>query len=313
MCASVAPGNLVLGIGDDAAAWRPSRSNLSVITTDALIEDVHFTQTGMSAREVGHRALAANLSDIAAMGARPVLATIALGLGAHPNLAWIYEFYEGLTTLAQRYGCAIAGGDITRSPTITIAITVTGEVRASNMKRRSGARAGDIVALSGPLGASRAGLGIVRDHPEFLTHDEYAPLVAHFRTPEPRLHEGAWFAASRNVHALMDSSDGLATDLARMCAASSCGARVDTVAVAPLARAYALALGEDPESYALSGGEDFELIAAIDARAFRYLAGRYRQRFGRELIAVGAFTEGSGVRFANGAAIASSGWDHLRG
>lgn len=312
MCATAAPRNVVLGIGDDAAVWRPSRSNLSVITTDALVEDIHFTLTGMSAEDVGHRALAANLSDIAAMGARPVLATIALGVNARSDEAWIRGCYAGMIALAARAGCAIAGGDITRSPVISLAITVVGEVRSSNCKRRDGARPGDIIALTGPLGASRAGLEIVRSHPGRAEEDALAPAVAAFRRPEPRLPEGRWFGASHNVHALMDSSDGLSTDLARMCVASGVGATIDAVPVHAAARAVAALTGDEAESYALDGGEDFELIAAVAPRPFGYLASRFRARFGRDLVRVGTFTAGGGVRHASGTAIVSSGWDHLR-
>lgn len=312
MCAATAPEKLVLGIGDDAAVWRPSRSNLSVITTDALVENVHFTIDSMSAEDVGHRALAANLSDIAAMGARPVLATIALGVNVRSDAEWIRGCYRGMVALAIRTDCAIAGGDITRSPAISLAITVVGEVRPSNCKRRDGARAGDVIAVSGPLGASRAGLGIVRDYRDRADDAAFAAAVAAFRRPEPRLAEGRWFGASRNVHALMDSSDGLSTDLARMCSASGVGATIDAVPVHTAARAVAELAGDDAESYALDGGEDFELIAAIAPRAFAYLAARYRAHFNRDLIRVGTFTDGSGVRRASGAPVARAGWDHLR-
>ena len=141
--APAAPSALLLGIGDDAAVWQPSRSRRSVITTDALVDGVHFTRDAMSAADVGYRALASNLSDIAAMGAKPVLATIAFGVGPGTGEAWILECYRGLAALAERAKCAIAGGDIVRAPGITIAIAVVGEVRPSNLKTRSGMLPGD--------------------------------------------------------------------------------------------------------------------------------------------------------------------------
>ncbi|MFN2459564.1 MAG: thiamine-phosphate kinase [Candidatus Velthaea sp.] len=248
LCAAAAPNNLVLGIGDDAAAWRPSRSNLSVITTDALVEGVHFTLETTPAEDVGHRALAANLSDIAAMGARPVLATIALGVNARSDHTWIRACYEGMVALAARSRCAIAGGDITRAPAITLAITVVGEVRPSNLKRRDGARAGDVIAVTGPLGGSHAGLKILREFPQHAAAAEYAGAVAAFRRPQPRLGEGRWLGASRNVHALMDSSDGLSTDLSRMCAASGTGATIETIPVHRSATAVAALSGDDAAS-----------------------------------------------------------------
>ena len=313
ICATAAPQKLVLGIGDDAAVWRPSRSNLSVITTDALVEDVHFTLAAMSPRDVGWRALAANLSDIAAMGARPVLATIALGVNARSDAGWIRELYEGMALLARRSGCALAGGDVTRSPAISIAITVVGEVRPSNLKRRSGARPGDVIALTAPLGASRAGLRLLTDRPDLAEEPQFAGVLRAFRTPEPQLGPGRWLGASRNVHALMDSSDGLSTDVARLCAASGVGATLDAIPVDVTARAVAERCGDDPEVYALDGGEDFVLIAAIAAHAFGYLAGRYALRFGTPLLRIGRIEAERGLRRTNGNAIKPAGWDHLAG
>jgi thiamine-monophosphate kinase len=303
--------SLRLGIGDDAAIWRPSRSQLSVITTDALVEDVHFT-AAMEPEAIGHRALAANLSDIAAMGARPVLATIALGVNARSDEAWIVRAYRGMTALAKRCGCALAGGDITRAPAITFAITVVGEVRPSNVKRRDGARPGDTIFVTSALGASYAGLMLSRQRAA-VSEEVAAAARTAYELPEPQLAEGRFLGASRNVRALMDTSDGLSTDLARLCAASGVGARLDRIPVDPTASAVAVARGEDPETYALGGGEDFALLGTMDARAFAYLAGRFAKRFGRELYNLGTITEGAGVRLANGVALPRSGWDHLRG
>ncbi len=307
-----APEKIILGIGDDAAVWQPSRSARSVVTTDALIEGVHFTCDAMSAREVGHRALASNLSDVAAMGARPVLATIAFGIGPRADEPWILECYRGMAALAERTGCAIAGGDLVRAPAITLAISVIGEVRPSNCKTRSGMRPGDAIAVTGPLGASRAGLEVV-GRAELAGHPDAAAALAAFRTPEPRLAEGRWLGASRNVHAMMDLSDGLSTDLTRLARASGVGATIGEVPVAPAAAGIAAAAGADPEAWALGGGEDFELLVAVAPRAFAHLAGRFRARFGRELLRVGSATAEPGLRRAGGAPIASAGWDHLAG
>jgi len=306
--------SLRLGIGDDAAIWRPSRSHDSVITTDALVEDVHFS-AAMEPEAIGHRALAANLSDIAAMGARPVLATIALGVNARSDEAWILRAYRGMTALAKRSGCALAGGDITRAPAITFAITVVGEVRPTNVKRRDGARPGDAIFLTSALGASHAGLLLSRDP---ALGDRIEPAVADaallaYERPEPQLAEGRFLAASRNVHALMDTSDGLSTDLARLCAASGVGARLENIPVDPVARAVAMARGEDPDAYALGGGEDFALLGTLHARAFDHVAARFAARFGRALHKLGTVTEGAGVLLANGVALPVTGWDHLRG
>jgi thiamine-monophosphate kinase len=311
--ARAAPNALLVGIGDDAAVWQPSRSHRSVITTDALVEGVHFTRAAMSAADAGHRALASNLSDVAAMGAKPVLATIAFGVGPGADETWILDCYRGIAALAERAKCAIAGGDIVRAPAITIAITIVGEVRPSNLKTRAGMLPGDTIAVTGPLGASRAGLAVATEHPE-LAGDPAATEALHaFRRPEPRLAEGRWLAASRNVRALMDTSDGLSTDLARLARASQCGATIETIPVAGAARTLAARAGANAEAWALDGGEDFELLVAVAARAFSHLAGRFHARFGRPLLRVGVATAESGVRRADGTAVTSAGWDHLRG
>ncbi len=313
IAAVAAPQKLLVGIGDDAAVWQPSRSHRSVITTDALVEGVHFTSAAMPAADVGHRALASNLSDIAAMGARPVLATIALSIAPGTDPAWILDCYRGMTALAVASRCAIAGGDIVRAPATSLAITVIGEVRPSNCKLRSGMLPGDTIAVTGPLGASRAGLAVAVERPELASLPEAADALRAFRTPQPRLAEGAWFGASRNVRAMMDSSDGPSTDLARLANASGVGAVIDAVPVAPAARAIAAACGADAERWALDGGEDFELIVAVATRAFTHLAMRFRAHFGRELLRIGYATEEAGLRFASGEPVARAGYDHLAG
>lgn len=309
------PGNarILNGIGDDAAVWQPSRSHRSVVTTDALVEGVHFTQASMPLADVGARAMAANLSDLAAMGARPVFATVAVGLPPDFSPERTLELYRGMLDVSEAHRCAIAGGDVTRSPQLVISITAVGEVRPSNLKGRGGARPGDIAAVTGPLGASRAGLHLA-DNEDMLARDLREEALAAHRRPQPRIAEGRWLAAGANVHAMMDVSDGLSTDLRRMCARSKCAAVVASVPVARSAAAMAALRGEDEQSYALAGGEDFELLAAIAPRAFPHLQRQFAKRFKRELYAVGTFRTGDGVFVQRANAeepLAASGWDHL--
>jgi thiamine-monophosphate kinase len=245
------------------------------------------------------------------MGARPVLATIAFGIGPRADEAWILECYRGMAALAERASCAIAGGDLVRAPAISLAIAVIGEVRPSNCKTRSGMRPGDVIAVTGPLGGSRAGLAVVQS-PGLAGHPDAQAALRAFRTPEPRLAEGRWLGASRNVHAMMDLSDGLSTDLGRLARASGTGATIDRVPVDPVAAGLAAAAGGDPERWALEGGEDFELLVAVGTRAFPHLAGRFRARFGRELLPVGVASSEPGLRRADGTPVTSAGWDHLR-
>ena len=304
---------MLLGIGDDAAAWQPSRSHRSIVTTDALVDGVHFSSALTNARAIGHRAMASNLSDVAAMGARPVLAVVALGVPAEADPEWILEAYRGLDALARKHGARIAGGDIVRAPALTFAVTVIGEVSPVRLRTRSGGRPGDLLALTGPLGASRAGLELLRRDVPVPAGVREAALRAH-ETPEPRLAEGRWLGASANVHAMMDCSDGLSTDVARLAEASRVAAVIDDVPVDPVAAAVADACGADPLAYALDGGEDFELIAAIAPRAFGHLSRTFARRFGRALLRVGTLREGAGValRSADGEReLHAGGWDNL--
>lgn len=290
---------LIVGIGDDAAVWQPSRSHRSVISTDMLIEGVHFRRDLMSLEDAGWRSMAANLSDLAAMGARPVLTTVAIGVPADNAEHDVTAIYRGIAACAQRYDIAVAGGDLSRNAAITIAITVVGEVRPSNLKLRSGGRPGDVLAVTGELGAARAGLfGEVEGREAF-------------RRPQPRIAEGRFLAASANVRAMMDCSDGLSTDLARLCVASGCGAALERVPVASAARAATARNGEDAETFALRGGEDFELLLAVRASAFSYLASRFEKRFQRPLFRIGVLQGATGIQWRE-QSLAASGWDHFQ-
>jgi thiamine-monophosphate kinase len=284
---------ILTGIGDDAAVWQPSRSHRSVVTTDAFVENVHFRRED-SLENAGRRAFAASLSDIAAMGARPVLATVSLSLPVESAFEDALALYRGIGEVAAAHRCVIAGGDLTRAPLIALAVTIVGEVRASNVKLRSGARPGDVLAVTGPLGKARA---------------------LQFRAmPQPRTAEGRWLAASSSVRAMMDISDGLSTDLPRLCARSRCGALIERVPVAAEAADAAGAAGEKPELFVLAGGEDYELLVAVKPRAFDHLAARFLKRFGRGLERIGRMREGSGVYKKTGTGeqeLASTGWDHF--
>jgi thiamine-monophosphate kinase len=292
------PLRVTLGIGDDAALWQPSRSHRSVISTDMLVESVHFRRDTMPLEDAGWRAMAASLSDLAAMGARPVLATVAMSAPEAGGASDILALYRGVADASRRYKIEIAGGDLSRSNTLTISVTVVGEVRAARVKTRAGGRPGDVVAVTGELGASRAGL------------QGSAEATQAYRRPVPRIAEGRFLAASANVTAMMDCSDGLAIDLGRLCEASGCGAVIENVPVARPACETAERLGEDPERFALAGGEDFELIVAVRPRAFGYLAGRYERYFKKPLLSVGSLRRAKGIEW-RGAPLHGLGWDHF--
>ena len=312
--ASKADTRVLVGIGDDAAVWQPSRSHRSVITSDACVEGVHFTRASMSFEDAGWRAMAANASDVAAMGARPVLATVSLGVSPQTSRDEVLALYRGLQECARASGLAIVGGDLVRTPVVTIAITAVGEVRASNLKLRSGGCAGDVLAVTGPLGASAVGLLVALGSAKLQQPMSDDALRAH-RRPQPRVREGAWLGASRSVHAMMDCSDGLSTDLHRLCAASGLGASLEALPLAAALESYASTSGADPTDLALAAGEDFELLVAIAPRAFAHLAARFATRFGRPLERIGSLRKAKELVVLKGAEhlpLDRTGWDHFK-
>jgi len=259
--AAVRPG-VRIGIGDDAAVLDGDPA--IVLAHDMLVEDVHFRWRTASPRDVGHKALAVNLSDMAAMGAAPVAVLVGLGLPrggeATDRVAGIYA---GMEALAAEWGCTIAGGDVTAAAETVLGVTVVGRMSAGVAPAlRSGARPGDVLWVTGPLGASVAGLHLLED-PALPRPPAADDLCAAHLRPRPRIREGAALAAA-GVHAMLDCSDGLAIDARRLALAS--GARVvlelERVPVADGVAAVARALDEPPDAFAATGGEDYELIVA---------------------------------------------------
>jgi len=308
-----ANSRIELGIGDDAALWQPSRSDRSAISTDAFLDGVHFRGDCTPLDRVGARAINASVSDLAAMGARPRLATVALGIPGESTLEDIRLLYRGIGRAAAELGIALAGGDCTASPVLSLTVTVLGEVRASHAKRRAGARIGDTIAVTGPLGASAAGLRAL-DEPGLLDEPLRQRAIDAYEIARARVPEGRWLSGSAHVHAMMDCSDGLGRDCARIAKASGVGILLERIPVAPEMAALARATGEDAEGLALAAGEDYELIVAIGSSAFAHLQARFRKRFGRALTAVGRCDAQAGVRWwRSGIAtpVDRYGWDHF--
>ena len=323
------PRWLRAGIGDDAALWKTPRAHLNVITTDMLVDGVHFRLAATTPRALGHKALAVNLSDVAAMGASPRVAVVALGITDVVDDAWAREFYRGMADLAHRHACAIAGGDIARAPTLTIAVTVCGEVRRSDVRLRSGARPGDVACVTGPLGLAAGWLRYTHMHGEktgdaltnrdgagAIAADEVLLLRAAYETPVPRVAEGTFLSGARATHALMDISDGVSLDGARMARASGVDLVLDLAALRRWCEERPLrGFGSAALDLALHGGDDYELIAAVDGRAYHHLAKRFRARFQSVLGYIGRFERGSGQVWVedNGVRRAHTprGYDHL--
>ena len=260
-----------LGIGDDAAMVRIGRRNYLILTADLSVEGVHFTAALHPAESVGHRALARSLSDIAAMGGIPRFALISLAFPRAISRHWIEDFYRGVLGLADRFQVQVIGGDTSIVPrTVMIDVTVAGEVARGKGLLRSGARPGDQIFVSGTLGRSALGLEVLksraRGRKRVLRNrqensETEAALKAHLY-PEPRCELGHWLQRAGIPSALMDISDGLSTDLTRLCEASGVGAKV-------FAGRLAGPAGVTPEhslELALNGGEDYELLFTVPKR-----------------------------------------------
>jgi len=248
---------IVLGIGDDAALVRGPKNLL--VTTDLLIEDVDFRRALHPPRLLGRKALAVNLSDIAAMGGRPLHSVLGLAVPGTTELAWVEAFLDGFRKAARRSGVELVGGDISASGQVMIAVTVTGE--AASAVTRSGARPGDALFVSGTLGDAAEGRKLLEARHKPGERGEAGRLLKAFLDPSPRLALGAALAKRKIASAMIDLSDGLSVDLAHICEESGVGAEIDLGRL-PLSSALRR-LSDEPLSQALYGGEDFELLFAV--------------------------------------------------
>ncbi|MCW3490543.1 thiamine-phosphate kinase [Dethiobacter alkaliphilus] len=284
------PANGFVGIGDDAALTTCNQEAWLVTSKDMLVEGVHFLLPAMTPADLGYKALAVNISDIAAMGGVPRHAYVALALPKETEVEFILEFYRGMGPLAAELGTTISGGDTVSSPgPLMISITVQGEVDRQKALLRSGASPGDILCTTGPLGASAAGLALLLngnlDCPEKLRSQA---LDAHFR-PVPRVREADFLAHSGAVTAAMDISDGLLEDLGEISQASGCGVLLeeDKIPVHPAAQQIAPLAQSLAADWALNGGEDYELLLAVQSQRFASLSREYESRFGVPLLPIG--------------------------
>lgn len=300
--AGAGPGVRV-GIGDDCAVLEPTPGARWLATTDLLLEDVHFRRRYAAPGDIGWKALAVNLSDIASMGGTPRWALVALACAAGTTQAEAEEFFGGMLALAGSHEVAVVGGDTTASPAgWLVNVTVLGEVVGAPLLR-SGARPGDVIAVTGTLGASGAGLAALESPGPSPLPGELLEEVrrAHLR-PSARVKEGQWLAVSGGVNAMIDLSDGLATDLAHVTTESDVGAVVELhrLPIAASTRETARRLGGDALAWATGAGEDYELLLTCDPRVFSALAVGLERATGSSLTAIGQVTERSrGLTFVD--------------
>jgi thiamine-monophosphate kinase len=306
-------------VGDDAAVLSIQPGRSLVVTTDVLVDGVHFSDQTTAADDAGWRAAAANLSDLAAMGATPLGITVGLSLPGKTPVAWVEGLYQGLTDCLNQYNTPIVGGDICRSPVLSIAITAFGAVEPHRILRRSAAQAGDAIVVTGPHGASKAGLELLL-HPDLgrsPSADDRAVLIRAHQRPQPRLDVvNLLWALGQDTESVeqgntdvqpsqspsstphsplptphsriagMDSSDGLADAVLQLCRASGVGARLERSQI-PIPSALTRWVGEEQAvEWALYGGEDFELVLCLPLTQAQTLV----QQLGGNAAIVGTIT-----------------------
>jgi thiamine-monophosphate kinase len=300
--------DVLLGIGDDAALLQVPKGTDLAVSVDTIVAGRHFPE-GADARAIGHKALAVNLSDMAAMGAAPAWATLALTMPS-ADAGWLEKFAAGFLQLADAHSVALVGGDTTRGP-LTVSVQILGFVPHGSALRRGGAEAGDILAVSGTLGDAAAGLAFLQAPRTPKMSSAAEALIRRFEYPTPRVQLG--LAARGIASAAMDLSDGLVGDLPKLAEACGLAAHVCVEAL-PLSAALRGSVNlNQARDWALAGGEDFELLFAVPAGRFADLKGAADQ-LNLTLTPIGELHAGAGVTWSlNGEDFAPrvSGYDHF--
>jgi thiamine-monophosphate kinase len=319
---------LRLGIGDDAAVIASRANHDWVLSCDAFLEDVHFLAKTHPPDSVGFKSLVRATSDLAAMGATPRFFLLTLAIPASRTGTWLDGFLQGMARAARAMNIVLLGGDTTKSGTVSISITVLGEIARGHAVPRSGARPGDLIYVSGTLGRAQLGLEVLLKSPAptklptASRVNERGPqlrrLLRPHLYPAIRLELGAWLAKHRIASAMMDISDGLSTDLARLCSASRVGAQIRSESIPKVALPEALTkyikrLSLDPLKMALHGGDDYELLFTVSPRNIKMLS---KAPGFSQLTAIGEIPRGKGITLfsPNGAKkpLTPQGWDPFR-
>jgi len=312
------PQNVIVGIDDDAAAIRIIDNEILLLTTDTMIEGVHFDLSYFTCFQLGQKIMAVNISDIAAMGGRPSYVLIALSIPPTVPLKSVEELYQGIIRIGDRYDISIIGGDTTSTPqNIFISITLVGYTNPEKLTLRSGAKEGDVVCVTGFLGMSKAGLKVLRDE-ELVKQDKFEKLISKHLTPEPRLHEAQFLVQNGNIHSMIDVSDGLLADLDHICKLSNVGAEIfsETIPVEESTKRVAHHFDDSWLNYAISGGEDFELLITMPENDYNKIVHDFEKILRLNLTKIGRIVKkDKGVKvFDKGGKVIpinSRGYDHF--
>ncbi|MGM0531774.1 MAG: thiamine-phosphate kinase [Bacteroidota bacterium] len=282
------------GIGDDAAIIPIDEHTSHIYTTDMLIEKTHFLRDKISPYQLGYKSLSVNLSDIAAMGGKPIGSYLSIGLPKDMEVEWVEEFMKGYKALSEEFHVPLLGGDTTSSEDkIIVNVGVTGEVPAKNIKLRSAAQENDVICLTGKVGDSAGGLQLILND---LPADNHAEkLLDQHLTPPPHILEGLWLSEFDEVHAMLDVSDGIASDLKHILKASAGLKGIIELEDIPMSDEL-IRQSEtyqwNPLELAVSGGEDYVLLLTVDKNQYETLAGKFREQFSRPLYKIGYLEKG---------------------
>ncbi|SMO34747.1 thiamine-phosphate kinase [Fodinibius sediminis] len=288
-----------LGIGDDCAVVPGVQGQKQLISTDLLIEGVHFKRKTIDPEDLGHKALSVNLPDIAAMGGWPDHFFLSLALPGKLRVDWLDSFRDGLLERAGEYDIPLLGGDTTRSEhDVVVSVMIIGHVKSEHLKLRSQAQPGDRLCVTGPLGDSAAGLSLLAHSRKFQSlsqaHRRY--LAGRHCRPRPEMHAGRWLGQQSSVHAMIDLSDGLLSDARHLSRQSQCGINIalDKLPLSPAFEAFGRIYGspEEVRELAAAGGEDYCLLLTVAGRHYDRLARRFEERFGRPLHVIGSVASG---------------------
>ena len=314
----IRPDNIIKAIGDDAAAFMTEPNRLTLITTDLLVERIHFLRDAISGFDLGYKSLAVNLSDIAAMGGTAREAFVSIAIPDDCLLDYLEAIYSGIKDLAARFDVNVLGGDTTSSKVdLIINIVVQGTVSKEELLCRDAARPGDVIFSTGFLGDSKAGLHLILNEIDADTDTFKALLRAHL-VPEPHLHEGRFLARQSGVNAAIDTSDGLSSDLAHIVEESRLGARLfaDKIPISPNLKDFCARLDLSPLEFALSGGEDYTLLCTIASHSADKIANAFQKEFSRPLFPIGEILDQEKIEliYPDGKTkpITPTGWDHFK-
>ncbi|WP_160645265.1 thiamine-phosphate kinase [Chengkuizengella marina] len=313
---------VIKGIGDDAAVVQTRSGSQLVMTCDTMVETIHFNPYTMLDEDVGYKAMASNLSDIAAMGAIPKYALISLSIPKHYSTFRLKKIYKGLYECANYFEIAVIGGDTTKSPKhLNISITLVGEVESNQALFRSNAKVNDLVFTTGYLGCSAAGLDyLLKVKQKQLMLGQipmnFLPLVKQHRRPTPQIKAGRILLQSRRCHALNDVSDGLSSEASEICEASNVGFLFDEVKlpIHPQLREYGQLIGKSPLDWIMYGGEDYQLLGTVSKADVVHIQNRFQQE-GIPFFIVGEVVAQKGVQmkdaYGNIKKIHKKGYNHF--